>query len=71
MKTNARPFEDDREHSLGIKAVNHLAHAYPDRDELAAWYMRVFGMRIAASAPITARKLRPFIRKHQPSLLFT
>jgi len=37
------PFEDEGAHSLGIVAVNHLAHATPDRDSLAAWYERVFG----------------------------
>ncbi|GMU39728.1 MAG: hypothetical protein AMXMBFR23_05940 [Chloroflexota bacterium] len=39
----AEPFEDAGEHSMGIVAVNHLAHATPDRDALAAWYERVFG----------------------------
>lgn len=30
---------------LGIVAVDHLCHAYRDRDELARWYERVLGMR--------------------------
>ncbi len=37
------PFEDEGEHTLGIVAINHLAHATPDRDELAGWYERVLG----------------------------
>jgi methylmalonyl-CoA/ethylmalonyl-CoA epimerase len=37
------PFEDEGEHTLGIIAVNHLAHAYPDRDELGEWYERTLG----------------------------
>ena len=36
------PLVDDG--SLGIKAINHLSHAYPDADELARWYEAVFGM---------------------------
>ncbi len=31
-------------HTLGIAAVNHLSHAHPRREELAAWYELVFGM---------------------------
>jgi len=38
------PPAEDREGSLGIIAVNHLSHAFPNRDELAHWYSRVFGM---------------------------
>lgn len=30
---------------LGIIAIDHLCHAYPDRDELARWYERALGMR--------------------------
>ena len=30
--------------SLGVKAINHLSHAYRDADELARWYEAVFGM---------------------------
>ena len=37
------PFEDDGEHTLGIIAVNHLAHAFHDRDELGEWYERTLG----------------------------
>ena len=33
------------DHTLGVKALNHLAHAYPTRDELGDWYERLFGMR--------------------------
>ena len=36
---------DTGQHTLGIKALNHLAHAYPTRDELGDWYERLFGMR--------------------------
>lgn len=32
------------DHTLGIVAVNHLSHAHQRREELAAWYERVFGM---------------------------
>jgi methylmalonyl-CoA/ethylmalonyl-CoA epimerase len=34
-----------REGTLGIIAINHLSHAHANRDELAHWYGRVFGMR--------------------------
>jgi methylmalonyl-CoA/ethylmalonyl-CoA epimerase len=47
----ADAFEDDGEHTLGIKAVNHLAHAHADRDELAGWYHRVFGMQEVYRTP--------------------
>jgi methylmalonyl-CoA/ethylmalonyl-CoA epimerase len=40
---DAEPFEDDGEHTLGIIAVNHIAHAYPDRDELGDWYEHLLG----------------------------
>jgi methylmalonyl-CoA/ethylmalonyl-CoA epimerase len=30
--------------TLGIIAINHLSHAHPRREELAAWYELVFGM---------------------------
>ncbi len=30
--------------TLGIVAINHLSHAHPRREELAAWYELVFGM---------------------------
>ena len=30
--------------TLGIVAINHLSHAHPRREELAAWYERVLGM---------------------------
>ena len=37
--------EDDAdEHTLGIKALNHLSHAYSSCDELGDWYERLFGM---------------------------
>ncbi|MEE8422542.1 MAG: VOC family protein [Dehalococcoidia bacterium] len=36
----------DVEHSLGVIAVNHLSHAHPAGDELAAWYERVLGMEL-------------------------
>ncbi len=45
------PFEDESEHTLGIIAVNHLAHAHADRDELADWYTRVFGMHEVFRTP--------------------
>src|SRR5690606_27419987 len=47
-----QPFEDDGPHSLGIIAVNHLAHAHEDRDELALWYERVFGFRPIFRSPL-------------------
>lgn len=37
------PFEDYGEHTLGIIAVNHLAHASHDRDELGEWYEQAMG----------------------------
>lgn len=39
----AEPFEETRDETLGIIAVNHLAHATRDRYELTGWYERVFG----------------------------
>ena len=36
-------FEDDGEHTLGIIAVNHIAHAHPNRDELGDWYEQLLG----------------------------
>ena len=35
----------DAEGTLGITAINHLAHAHADRETLAAWYEQVLGMR--------------------------
>jgi len=32
-------------HTLGIVAIDHVCHAYRDRDVLARWYERVLGMR--------------------------
>ncbi|MBM4411434.1 MAG: hypothetical protein FJ037_08980 [Chloroflexi bacterium] len=45
------PFEDEGEHTLGIVAVNHLSHAHPDRDELAGFYERLFGMKTIYTSP--------------------
>jgi methylmalonyl-CoA epimerase len=45
------PFEDDATDTLGIIAVNHLAHATRDRDELAGWYERIFGCRTVWLSP--------------------
>jgi methylmalonyl-CoA/ethylmalonyl-CoA epimerase len=42
------PFEDDGEHTLGIIAVNHIAHAHPDRDKLGEWYERMLGFETFA-----------------------
>ncbi|GAB4335114.1 MAG: hypothetical protein Kow0010_22450 [Dehalococcoidia bacterium] len=42
--TRAASAHGDAPH-LGIVAVDHLCHAYRDRDELARWYERVLGMR--------------------------
>ena len=36
--------DDLEEHTLGIKALNHLSHAYSSCDELGDWYERLFGM---------------------------
>ncbi len=47
----AEPFEDERTDTLGIVAVNHLAHATADRHELASWYQRVFGMHTVWESP--------------------
>ena len=30
---------------VGVKGVDHICHAYRDRDELARWYERVLGMK--------------------------
>ena len=39
------PFEDDGAHTLGIIAVNHIAHAHAQRDELGEWYQRLLGFQ--------------------------
>jgi methylmalonyl-CoA epimerase len=39
------PFEDDGEHTLGIIAVNHIAHAHPVLDELGDWYETMLGFQ--------------------------
>lgn len=39
------PRPQPRDGTLGIIAVNHLSHAHANRDELAHWYQRVFGMK--------------------------
>jgi methylmalonyl-CoA/ethylmalonyl-CoA epimerase len=39
------PLGEDENHTLGIIAINHLSHAHARREELAAWYEEVFGMR--------------------------
>ncbi len=44
----APPFEDTGEHTLGIIAVNHIAHAHPNRDELGAWYEQLMGFKTFA-----------------------
>lgn len=36
-------FDDDSTSTVGVIAVNHLAHATADRRDLAAWYERMFG----------------------------
>ncbi len=47
----AEAFEDQRTDTLGIVAVNHLAHATRDLDDLAGWYERVFGARTVWESP--------------------
>lgn len=47
----ATPFVDDREHTLGIRAINHYAHAHHSRDGLADWYTRLFGMQLYHRSP--------------------
>ena len=46
-----RGFDDDGEHTLGIIAVNHVAHAHHDHIELAEWYRRLFGMTLLHVSP--------------------
>lgn len=36
---------DGRPHTLGITQIDHICHAYPDRDELARKFGEMFGMR--------------------------
>lgn len=47
--------------SLGIVAVDHVAHAAPDADALADWYARVLGFRTLARLP--ADEGAPFERR--------
>ncbi len=44
-------FEDNEPNTLGIIAVNHLAHAGLDRDVLARWYEATFGFRSIYRSP--------------------
>ena len=45
------PSEDMDERTLGIIAVNHLSHAYPDAEDLGDWYERVFGLHTMYRSP--------------------
>ena len=45
------PFEDTSEHTLGVIAVNHIAHAHPSRDDLGDWYERLFGFETIYRSP--------------------
>ena len=45
------PPVEERADTLGIIALNHLSHAHSDRDELAFWYARVFGMQSFHRSP--------------------
>lgn len=47
----AEVFEDESDHTLGIIAVNHIAHACSDRDELGTWYKRTMGYETFWRAP--------------------
>ncbi len=47
--------------SLGIVAVDHVAHAAPDADALAGWYARVLGFRTLAR--VAAWAGAPFERR--------
>ncbi|MEX2446455.1 MAG: VOC family protein [Dehalococcoidia bacterium] len=47
----AEPFRDDGEHTMGIVAVNHVAHAHGGNDELGDWYERLFGLRTIHRSP--------------------
>lgn len=42
---DSEPFEDTRDHTLGIIAIDHLSHAHPDMEEMGDWYERLFGFR--------------------------
>lgn len=44
-------FDDEETDTLGIIAVNHLAHATHDREELGDWYERVFGLHTVWRSP--------------------
>ena len=37
--------------TLGIIGIDHVCHAFRDRDELGGWYARVFGMRETHRTP--------------------
>jgi methylmalonyl-CoA/ethylmalonyl-CoA epimerase len=45
------PYDDAGSNSLGIIAVNHLAHAGLDRDSMARWYEATFGFRSIYRSP--------------------
>lgn len=45
------PFVDERSDTLGIIAVNHVAHAHPSRTELGDWYERLFGLETVFESP--------------------
>ncbi len=37
--------------TLGVRAVNHISHAHPDRRQLTVWYEAVLGMRSIYASP--------------------
>lgn len=49
-------FDDEETDTLGIIAVNHLAHATADRDELGDWYERMFGLHTVWRTPGDGRE---------------
>jgi 4-hydroxyphenylpyruvate dioxygenase-like putative hemolysin len=56
----SEPFEDDRPNTIGIKAVNSLAHAHHSRGELGDWYEQLFGFR-TVHAPLLAYARASFV----------
>jgi methylmalonyl-CoA/ethylmalonyl-CoA epimerase len=48
---HAEPFEDTAPHTLGIIAINHIAHAHPSREDLGDWYEQLLGFRTVYRSP--------------------
>ena len=56
----AEPFLDTSEHTLGIIALNHIAHAHPSRGDLGDWYEELLGFRTVYRSPADREDMADF-----------